>query len=751
MVTYNGEQPITYTVTGTLADGCSATTTIPFSLDTFPQTTMIAKYDSICPGQTDTLAVAFTAIATVTQSPYPPGAILLGGNHYLNPHFHYQWSTGDTTLYLVLHGQTGTFSVTVTDHMGCTTTASITIVPKTAATISLTADTNNVCVGTPVTFIASGSSTYSWAPSSGLNTTSGNVVTATPTVTTTYSVTGISNEGCTASGAITVTVNPLPVLTVTVMPMTTLCAGSTATMAVSGAQSYTWTPASDLSVTTGSVVTFDGRQPIVYVVTGTDAKGCSSTDTIPFILDQDSIQYITGTGSLCLGQNDTLRVVFQPVVIRTETRKGPPIIDPATGQIIGYEQINQPHYQQWNADTTYHYQWSNGDTSAYIVVNGPGTYSVLVTDGFGCTATDNITINILSTYSVNVTTNLGSTICSSKSITLTASGAQNYTWSPATDLDTTRGSVVTVLPPQPGGPATTSMSPIPTSYTVIGSGKGGCPDTVVVPIHVDNGAPFIYASVVHICPGETDTLFAGVRYTAVFQSLPADTSSYVSQYPTFAWSNGSTSPNPVITQPGTYTVTINDSNCVFVDTITVMPSKECGQDVVTEQDCYCVSSFAPIPGKKYLVSAWVREKNALPTRTSYTYPVVYLDFYGSSITSLIATLGAYTAAGNIIDGWQRIENTFIVPDSAQFMRLRLQNQNPTGDVLFDDIRVFPFDGSMKSYVYDPTTLRLVAELDERNYATKYEYDEEGHLTRVKKETVKGTETVKEIRSASPKK
>ncbi|HTA61359.1 MAG TPA: hypothetical protein VK835_02840, partial [Bacteroidia bacterium] len=89
-------------------------------------------------------------------------------------------------------------------------------------------------------------------------------------------------------------------------------------------------------------------------------------------------------------------------------------------------------------------------------------------------------------------------------------------------------------------------------------------------------------------------------------------------------------------------------------------------------------------------------------------------------------------------------------DSAHFMRLRLQNQNPITDVFFDDIRVFPFDGSMKSYVYDPTTLRLVAELDERNYATKYEYDEEGKLVRVKKETIKGIMTIKESRNALPK-
>ena len=57
---------------------------------------------------------------------------------------------------------------------------------------------------------------------------------------------------------------------------------------------------------------------------------------------------------------------------------------------------------------------------------------------------------------------------------------------------------------------------------------------------------------------------------------------------------------------------------------------------------------------------------------------------------------------------------------------------------------------MKSYVYDPINMRLVAELDERNYATMYEYDEEGKLVRVKKETERGIMTIKENRNNTSK-
>jgi hypothetical protein len=44
----------------------------------------------------------------------------------------------------------------------------------------------------------------------------------------------------------------------------------------------------------------------------------------------------------------------------------------------------------------------------------------------------------------------------------------------------------------------------------------------------------------------------------------------------------------------------------------------------------------------------------------------------------------------------------------------------------------------------------VAELDERNYATLYEYDEEGKLIRVKKETEKGIMTIKENKNNTTK-
>ncbi|MBI3883691.1 MAG: hypothetical protein HY305_05640, partial [Sphingobacteriales bacterium] len=40
-----------------------------------------------------------------------------------------------------------------------------------------------------------------------------------------------------------------------------------------------------------------------------------------------------------------------------------------------------------------------------------------------------------------------------------------------------------------------------------------------------------------------------------------------------------------------------------------------------------------------------------------------------------------------------------------------------------------------------------SELDENNYASFYEYDDDGTLVRVKKETARGVMTIQETRSA----
>jgi hypothetical protein len=159
------------------------------------------------------------------------------------------------------------------------------------------------------------------------------------------------------------------------------------------------------------------------------------------------------------------------------------------------------------------------------------------------------------------------------------------------------------------------------------------------------------------------------------------------------------------------------------------------------------SNFSPSNNSgKMLFSAWVRE-NSIGVdpngKPSYINSNLTIDF-GNSSASIVLT-----PKGNIIDGWQRIEGDFLIPSNATSMSLKLNNLSSTPNY-WDDIRIHPYNANMKSYVYDPITLRLVAELDENNYAKFYEYDEEGTLIRTKAETKEGIKTITETRSAKQK-
>lgn len=112
------------------------------------------------------------------------------------------------------------------------------------------------------------------------------------------------------------------------------------------------------------------------------------------------------------------------------------------------------------------------------------------------------------------------------------------------------------------------------------------------------------------------------------------------------------------------------------------------------------------------------------------------------------TLVSANAEGKSVDGWRQINATFKVPSNVQSLTVQL---NANGkQTWFDDVRIQPFNSSMKTFVYDPNTLRLMAMLDENNFASIYEYDNEGNLVRTKKETEDNIVTLQEIRSAKPK-
>jgi hypothetical protein len=182
---------------------------------------------------------------------------------------------------------------------------------------------------------------------------------------------------------------------------------------------------------------------------------------------------------------------------------------------------------------------------------------------------------------------------------------------------------------------------------------------------------------------------------------------------------------------------------------------ECSNEIVVPnpnpdayqlKPCDCEKQFSPKSGK-YMVSAWVKQDIIEPIEV-YSDAQIIVTGNGVLNSPLV-----FTPSGPIIDGWQRIEGLVefdfgpYVGKPVCLMIALKHNGNTAPDIYFDDIRFHPFNSAMKTMVYNPLNLRLMAELDNQNYATFFEYDEEGTLVRIKKETEKGIVTVKESRSS----
>ena len=133
-------------------------------------------------------------------------------------------------------------------------------------------------------------------------------------------------------------------------------------------------------------------------------------------------------------------------------------------------------------------------------------------------------------------------------------------------------------------------------------------------------------------------------------------------------------------------------------------------------------------GEEYWVSAWVSRDN-MPSGSNYTN--VSIDVAGNNFTPI----------GEVIDGWQKVEGIFTYNGGAWSLGFNVGSS----PAYFDDIRICPNDGNIQTYVYDPTDYKLRAVMDQNNFATFYQYDEEGNLFLVKKETERGIKTIQETR------
>jgi hypothetical protein len=158
---------------------------------------------------------------------------------------------------------------------------------------------------------------------------------------------------------------------------------------------------------------------------------------------------------------------------------------------------------------------------------------------------------------------------------------------------------------------------------------------------------------------------------------------------------------------------------------------------------YLSTGYSPNESEKYIVSGWIKE--------GFNQDWIYRD----PATNIEQTMQYHTLARLDVDGNDVLIDILDAPFVEGWQRFYAEvDLDPSDGILIrfyggkygaylDDLRIFPVDGTMKSFVYDDTYQRLQAELDENNYATFYDYDHEGNLIRVRKETERGILTLQE--------
>ena len=164
---------------------------------------------------------------------------------------------------------------------------------------------------------------------------------------------------------------------------TTICEGESVTISANGANSFLWSEGSN----TSSIIVSPSLNTTYYVTGSIDI--CQRIDSF--------IVYVNPAPIFNLG-NDTTICYNDSVTIHAP---------------LGFAG----------------YQWNTGDTTNFISVipTDTTTYTVTVTNEYGCTASDDITINVRPDLGIDA--GADQSICEGQSTVLSASGGISYIWS----------------------------------------------------------------------------------------------------------------------------------------------------------------------------------------------------------------------------------------------------------------------------------------------------------------------------------
>lgn len=414
----------------------------------------------------------------------------------------YNWSNGSTVednSGLII----GTYTVTVTDLHGCSTSTSVTITEPLVLSVNCSVINNVSCFGgnNGVVNVASsgGTAPYSIVPTpSGL-------------VAGTYTFVVTDANGCVDSCTATITEPAL--LEVTCSSTNSTCyeahnaTGSVSTTGGTLPYSYLWSNGS----TTDNIM---GLMPGTYTVTVTDANGCTALCSITVTQPAELIYKIIGS------VNPTSSLPNSGSI--------------TTSTVGGTLPLS--------------YMWNDGATTADRTGIPGGSYTATVTDANGCTS--EITIELSYECGLTVVNQLvqqASCYQDNGIMTAIPSGGTSYTYQwLTTPVQTTATG--------------TGLAYAFNSYCIITDVASGCTiiDTVVVPHSKGLKANFTvptYAGGVHIrCYGGND---GSASVSVSGSSGPF----------TYLWSNGATTASLTGLSAGTYTVTITNGGCTLVSMV----------------------------------------------------------------------------------------------------------------------------------------------------------------------------------------
>lgn len=452
----------------------------------------------------------------------------------------YLWSSGEATPNISAY-QAGTYMVTITNEHGCTSTAQTQVSSNTPPSVVINGATE-ICEGDYTVFnVASNANcSYVW------NTESvGNSIVASTAGT--YTVTATSPNGCTATASHTMRVNPLP--TPSINGNLTPCLGKSTTLTVTGGATYVWSTGS-----TEDNITIQPTAPITYSVTATSPAGCTATNSVAITTHPVPSPSIQGNTILCHEGSSTLTAV---------------------GGIA--------------------FNWSTGATSNNITINEAGTYTVTITNSFGCSATTSAVATIEPQIIANIIGN--DIVCAGESITLHATGGEDYLWN--TGLNTA------------------SLTHTPTSNTTY-----TCTVTSV------NGCEAVASKEVTVTPLPTPEI-SGPTFLCEGSSIQLTATGGSA----FLWNNGITSNQNTITEPGSYIVTVTQNNC-SASTQTFITQYPTPHTTISGNTQFCAgdSTYITVTGGDSYLWNTGATANSIVAHQSGNYSVTISDEHGCSTT-----------------------------------------------------------------------------------------------------------------------